>query len=152
MKTEQLFEAIPGKIKTAVYLVYASVILRLLRTSLTTIGREKLSDPGLLTIIIVLSLLMCLIGFKIGHGKKWARIAFLILTMWDLIAYPIFLSQFQATISYPIFVRYIPATLTFTIATILQLAVQLYVVIITFSVGSKQWTVTNQTSHHLYQP
>lgn len=126
-------------LSAAALLVYASVILRLLRTSLTTVGREKLTDPGLLTLIIMASLLMSFIGYKVGHGKNWARIAFLIWTMWDLIAYPIFIRYGSATISYPIFVRYIPATLTFTMATILQLAVQLYVVIIIFSGESKQW-------------
>ena len=126
MKAEQLFDAIPGKIKTAVYLVYTSVILRILRTSLTTVGREKLSDPELLTVIIMGSLLIFLIGFKIGQGKNWARIAFLILAMWDLMAYPIFLSRFQAT-------------LIFNIATIMSFVVQLYAVIIIFGSESKRW-------------
>jgi len=126
MKAEQLFEAIPGKIKTAVYLVYASVILRILRTSLTTVGRDKLNDPQLLTVIIMGSLLICLIGFKIGQGKNWARIGFLILAMWDLIAYPIFLSHFQAT-------------LIFNIVTIISLVIQLYTIFIIFGSESSQW-------------
>ena len=139
MKAEKLFEAMPGKIKTAVYLVYASVILKILGASFTTIGQKWISEPGFLTVPIVGSLLICLVGFKIGRGENWARIAYLILTMWNLIAFPIFIGDFLTPSIFPMVM-------------ILSLAVQVYTVILTFSGESKQWFKEHKINQQQVSP
>ncbi|MCG8606367.1 hypothetical protein MJD09_15455 [bacterium] len=139
MKVGQLFEATPARIKTAVYLVYASVILRILGAFFTTIGQKWIDEPVFLTIPVVGSLLVCFVGFKIGRGENWARIVYLILVIWSLISFPIFISDFSAP-------------LIFTMIMILTLAMQVYTVIIIFTGESKKWFKKHKINQHQVSP
>lgn len=125
----QLHAPIPKAIKTAEYLIYASLIIGFLKSILyeALTAQNMLSEPMNLTIAIVTILLIGFLGFKIGKGKNWARITLLVFFALGLIAFPfIVINEFHMN---PII----------GIISLIQAAIQLYVLIILFTGVSKNW-------------
>lgn len=129
MELGTTFSEIPKKIKQAANLVYLSLLVGLIKSTLyeTMTNQKILADPKSLVIALITILIIGFLGFKISQGKNWARIILLVMFILGMIAYPfIIIAEFQMNS-------------LIGIVSIVQMLIQLYVLIILYSGEAKEW-------------
>nr|WP_314838585.1 hypothetical protein [uncultured Flavobacterium sp.] len=135
MESELNLTEVPKKVKQASNLVYLSLVLGLIKMVLYEIltSQKMLTQPKALTIGIITIAILAFFGFKIGEGKNWARITFLVLFIIGIISFPFsLLNEFKMS---PII----------GIASVIQMLIQLYILIILFTGESKEWFSKNKS-------
>jgi len=128
-KHDKETHSLPNELKTAEYIIYISLLVGLVKSISYELLTEQnmITDPMSLTIGIFTILFIGFIGFKVGQGENWARITLLVLFVVGIIFVPfIVFDEFQMS---PLI----------GILSLLQTALQLYVLIILFTGESKKW-------------
>lgn len=123
------YAKVPKKIKLAANLVYASLLVGILNSLFSEILTDEniLSEPGGLVFLAAITIVLAILGYKIGQGKNWARIIFVIMVLLGTIGYPDFISEeFRRSI-------------LLGVVSIIQLVLQLYALVLLFNKASVQW-------------
>ena len=119
----------PVSFKKAAILVYASLGVGLIKSLLYELltDTKMISNPNNLVIGIFTIALIGFIAYHAGQAKNWARITFLVMFVLGGLMMPsIIIEEFRTV---PII----------GIITLIQTGLQLYVLIILFSVECKDW-------------
>lgn len=123
------YTEVPKKIKLAANLVYASLLVGILNLLFSEVFTDEniLSEPGGLVFLAAITTILGFLGYKIGQGKNWARIIFLIMVLFGTIGYPDFISEeFKRNI-------------VLGVVSIIQLVLQFYALVLLFNKESVQW-------------
>jgi membrane-associated HD superfamily phosphohydrolase len=135
MESELTLTEIPKKIKEAANLIYLTLAIGFIKYILyvTMTSQKTFTEPRSIIIGILTIIILALFAFKIGEGKNWSRITYLVLFIIGIIPYPLYLSnEFKMS---PII----------GIVSITQVLIQLYVLVILFTGESKEWFKKQKT-------
>jgi len=125
--------AMPANIKTASYLIYASLTVSLASILLF----EKIAGPQDIIVAVFTFLIIGLLGFKVGQGRRWARTTLLVLFTLGLIIYPFeLIAEFKQGLLYGI-------------SSLLTTSVQLIVLVMLFTGETNRWYKENRLEQHL---
>ncbi len=77
----------PARVRTAVSLLWLSLVVGLLVLMFDPASAAMLPSAMLYSIAVISALIMGFFIYKIGKGRNWARITFLVLFLLGLISY-----------------------------------------------------------------
>jgi len=132
--TEQNDINVPSRVKLAVNLLYASLAVGIIKSALyETLSNDRmLGDSWAISVFLITFLILGFLGYMMGLGKNWARITFLVLFALGMLVYPgIVMYEFGLL---PII----------GIVSIVQMLMQGYVILLTYTGESKEWFVGNR--------
>jgi uncharacterized membrane protein len=124
--------AMPANIKTASYLIYASVTVSMASILLF----EKVDGLPIYVGAFITLLLWSLLGYKVGQGESWARTTFMVLTVIGF-AFSLFYKngEFEQSLGYG---------LSSTLATVLDLLV----LVMLYTGEANRWYKENRLEQH----
>lgn len=137
MKNEQCEEsvavtAMPANIKTASYLIYASLTVSLASILLF----EKVDGLPIYVGAFIALLLWSLLGYKVGQGESWARTTFMVLTVIGF-AFSLFniKGEFEQSLGHGI-------------TSMLQTVLDLLVLVLLYTGETNRWYKENRLEQH----
>jgi len=124
--------AMPANIKTASYLIYASVTVCLASIFIF----DKVDVIPFIAVSFVLFLLFCRLGYLVGQGRGWARTLWLALSLYGLARYSFTIKgDFDMSFAYGI-----SSTLT--------TALDLLVLVLLYTGETNRWYKENRLEQH----
>lgn len=92
--SDQSNQAVPNRVRNAVALLWVSLALGLLVSVIAPAPATSAASPVLVySIILITTLLLAFLVYKIGQGRNWARIIFVVMTVIGLVPYMSALSE-----------------------------------------------------------